>query len=100
MRIDQLLKYTCAHYPGWDRRYAEELLQTFGLDVSKKVKQLSKGMRAQVGLVAAVAHHPDLLLLDEPSTGLDAVVLFSHIRKVLGDRCGVDLGAGTADQPI
>ncbi len=100
MRIDQLLKYTCAHYPGWDRRYAEELLQTFGLDVSKKVKQLSKGMRAQVGLVAAVAHHPDLLLLDEPSTGLDAVVLFSYIRKVLGDRCGVDLGAGTADQPI
>ncbi len=74
MRIDELMEYTAAYYVHWDRDYARELLDTFGLDTGKKVKDLSKGMRAQVGLVAAVAHHPDLLILDEPSTGLDAVV--------------------------
>lgn len=74
MRIDELMRYTQAYYPNWDDRYARELLENFGLDTSKKVKELSKGMRAQVALVAAVAHRPELLLLDEPSTGLDAVV--------------------------
>ena len=74
MRIDELMRYTAAYHPGWDQSYARELLDTFGLDGAKKVKELSKGMRAQVGLIAAVAHRPELLLLDEPSTGLDAVV--------------------------
>lgn len=74
MRIDELMRYTRAWHPHWDDAYARDLLRTFGLDTTKKVKELSKGMRAQVGLIAAVAHRPDLLLLDEPSTGLDAVV--------------------------
>ena len=89
MRISELMRYTAAYHPKWDQAYADELLTTFGLDVSKKVKDLSKGMRAQVGLVAAVAHRPDLLLLDEPSTGLDAVVrkdiLNAIIRAVADD---------------
>lgn len=89
MRIDELLRYTRAYYPYWDDAYARELLATFGLDESKKVKSLSKGMRAQAGLIAAVAHRPELLLLDEPSTGLDAVVrkdiLNAIIRMVADD---------------
>lgn len=74
MRIRELLRYTAAYHPTWDEAYALELLELFGLDPDKKVKELSKGMRAQAGLIAAVAHRPQLLLLDEPSTGLDAVV--------------------------
>jgi len=74
MRIDELMRYTQAFHRTWDMAYARELLETFGLDPSKKVKDLSKGMRAQAGLVAAVAHRPELLILDEPSSGLDAVV--------------------------
>lgn len=89
MRIDELMRYTSAYYPDWDHAYAHELLSTFGLDVSKRIKNLSKGMRAQVGLVAAVAHRPQLLILDEPSTGLDAVVrkdiLNAIIRTVAND---------------
>ena len=74
MSIEQLMRYTRAYYPNWDNDYALELLETFHLDHSNKIKNLSKGMRAQVGLVAAVAHRPRLLILDEPSSGLDAMV--------------------------
>ncbi|MGI9473751.1 MAG: ABC transporter ATP-binding protein [Rubripirellula sp.] len=74
MRIGELLRYSASYYPNWDMAYARDLTEQFGLNHTKKVKHLSKGMRAQVGLIVAVAHRPELLLLDEPSTGLDAVV--------------------------
>ena len=89
MRIDELLRYTSAFHPGWDQAYAKEMLDLFQLDSRKKVKHLSKGMRAQAGLIAAAAHRPDLLILDEPSTGLDAVVrrdiLNTLVRMVADD---------------
>ncbi len=89
MRVDELMAYTQAFHPTWDAAYARELLDTFGLDPAKKVKQLSKGMRAQAGLVAAVAHRPELLILDEPSSGLDVVVrrdiLDAIVRTVADD---------------
>jgi ABC-2 type transport system ATP-binding protein len=83
MRIHELLRYTRAFHPRWDEVYAKELLDTFGLDANKKVKDLSKGMRAQAGLIAAVAHRPELLLLDEPSTGLDAIVRKDILNAVI-----------------
>src|SRR5262245_27174675 len=74
MRVDDLMRYTQAHHPTWDVSYARKLLETFALDPDKRIKDLSKGMRAQTGLIAAVAHRPELLILDEPSSGLDPVV--------------------------
>jgi ABC-2 type transport system ATP-binding protein len=50
------------------------LVRTFELPVDQKVKTLSRGQLARVGLLLAIAHRPDLLLLDEPSSGLDPVV--------------------------
>jgi ABC-2 type transport system ATP-binding protein len=89
MTIDELMRYTQAFHPNWDAAYARELIETFALDPSKKVKDLSKGMRAQAGLIAAVAHRPELLILDEPSSGLDAVVrrdiLDAVVRAVADD---------------
>lgn len=89
MRIDELLRYTEAYYPSWDMKYARELLETFELDGKRKVGGLSQGMRAQTGLVVAVAHRPEILILDEPSSGLDAVVrndiLDAIVRTVADD---------------
>src|SRR5262249_32909953 len=80
MRIHELLRYIAAFYPTWDPVYAEELRQEFELDPRAKVKHLSKGQRARAGLVIALAYRPELLLLDEPSSGLDPIVR----RDILG----------------
>jgi ABC-2 type transport system ATP-binding protein len=89
MRLEELLRYTQAYHPTWDQHYAEQLLEEFGLDPRKRFSDLSQGMRAQAGLVAAVAHRPDLLVLDEPSSGLDVVVrqdiLDAIVRTVIED---------------
>ena len=74
MRVHELIRYTQAFYPNWDESYCEELLGTFDLDPRQKIRDLSRGQRAQAGLLVALAHRPDLLLLDEPSSGLDPIV--------------------------
>ncbi|MDX1926059.1 MAG: ABC transporter ATP-binding protein [Pirellulaceae bacterium] len=80
MRVRDLMRYTQAFYPGWDEKYAEELRDAFDLDPQAKVKSLSRGQRARAGLLIALAYRPDLLVLDEPSSGLDPVVR----RDILG----------------
>jgi len=74
MRIDELMRYTRGLYPHWDDDFANDLIERFDLNPSQKVGTLSRGQKAKTGLVTALAHRPDLLLLDEPSSGLDPVV--------------------------
>ena len=80
MRVKELMRYTQAFYPGWDESYAEELRDAFDLDRKARIATLSRGQRARAGLLIALAHRPDLLVLDEPSSGLDPVVR----RDILG----------------
>ncbi len=74
MRVDELMRYTQGFYPKWDDGFADELCKTFELDLTQKIKTLSLGQTAKAALIAALAHRPDLLVLDEPSSGLDALV--------------------------
>lgn len=83
MTITEFCDYVNGFYPRWDKDYARELLQTFSLDGDKKIATLSRGMRAQVALIGAVAHRPDLLVLDEPSSGLDAIVRKDILNAVV-----------------
>lgn len=80
MRIRELMRYTQAFYPAWDERYADELRDAFDLNPKATVSKLSRGQRARAGLLVALAHRPELLVLDEPSSGLDPVVR----RDILG----------------
>jgi ABC-2 type transport system ATP-binding protein len=83
MRVDEFIRYTQAFYPKWDMAYAESLREQFGLDPAARLRNLSKGQRAKAGLLAAQAHRPDLLLLDEPSSGLDPVVRRDILEAVI-----------------
>lgn len=74
MRVDELLRYTRAFYPTWDEKYAGELRTAFEIDPQAKVKNLSRGQRARTALLVALAYRPEILVLDEPSSGLDPIV--------------------------
>lgn len=80
MRVHEIIRYTRAFYRTWDAKYAAELQAWFRIDPGMRVRNLSRGQRAQLGLLLALAYRPELLLLDEPSSGLDAVVR----RDILG----------------
>jgi ABC-2 type transport system ATP-binding protein len=74
LRIGELLRYLRAFYPSWDDELADDLRRKFDLDPDARIKTLSQGQRARTGLLAALAYRPEILVLDEPSTGLDPIV--------------------------
>lgn len=71
--VKEIGKVLANLFKKWDQAYFEQLLQDHQISLTKMVKELSKGMKAKVKLFTALAHHPRLLILDEPTTGLDPV---------------------------
>jgi len=68
------LDFLSQFYPNWSRERATELARRFNLPLNKMAKNLSTGNRVKLSLVSALAHSPRLLLLDEPTSGIDPVV--------------------------
>jgi len=71
MTVAQMLHFTRGFFPAWRDDLAESLLRKYELPPRRKVRHLSKGMRTKLALILGLARRPKLLILDEPSEGLD-----------------------------
>jgi len=74
LTVREIITFQAAFYPTWDRPVAEDLLRRFELDEHKLFARLSKGQKAKLMILLALAQRGELLVLDEPTDGLDPVV--------------------------
>ena len=87
MRVREAIGFCKSCFRSWNDQTCREMLELFGLDPEKKVKHLSKGMQAKLALLLAVSHEPELLLLDEPLSGLDPIAREEFLDGVLRTIC-------------
>ncbi len=87
MRVSEVLWFCRAHYRTWNDSLCDELLSLFQLDPRSKVRHLSKGAVGKLALLLALVHEPELLVLDEPMSGLDPVAREDFLDGVLRTLC-------------
>jgi ABC-2 type transport system ATP-binding protein len=71
MTVEEMIRFTAAFYPRWRPELEQRYLRKFELPLDRKVKALSRGMRTKLALLLALCRGAELLVLDEPSSGLD-----------------------------
>jgi len=87
MRVAEVVGFCKSLYESWNDQTCREMLERFELDENKKVRHLSKGMLVKLSLVLAVAHEPEVLVLDEPMAGLDPLAREEFLDGVLRTIC-------------
>jgi ABC-2 type transport system ATP-binding protein len=92
MRVDEFVRFYAHFFPGTDAKKALEGLADSGLDGSARVEALSRGQRTRVVLAAVLARRPRLLLLDEPTEGLDPVAMQSTWTELVYRLGSLDTG--------
>jgi ABC-2 type transport system ATP-binding protein len=90
MTVEQTIRFASSFYPDWRADVEKKLVHDYELPLRRKVKVLSKGMRTKLALLLAFARRPDLLILDEPSEGLDPVGI-EYLLQVLVARSAEDV---------
>ena len=83
MRVREAVAFCRSLYWTWNDRLCADYLRLFELDPEKKIRHLSKGMVAKLALLLAIAHEPEVLILDEPMAGLDPVAREEFLDGVL-----------------
>ena len=84
MTVQQLIDYCRPFYPAWDDDLCRRLIHQFNLPLARKLKTFSRGMKVKAALLSSLSYRPELMILDEPFTGLDALVRDELIRGSAG----------------
>jgi ABC-2 type transport system ATP-binding protein len=84
MTVEQWMSYLAPFYPNWEHDLAASLVNRFELPSGRKLSQLSRGMWMKAALASSLAYRPELLIMDEPFSGLDLLVREQLIEGLLG----------------
>src|SRR4051812_15743969 len=80
---DEIANFLAPFYPTWDARLANDLFERFGVPRRVRVKHFSKGQNVRLGLALALAHRPEVVILDDPALGLDPITRKQFNRDVI-----------------
>jgi len=83
MRVGQIINWVAGFYPNWDMTFTNKLVDILRLSKNTKVKALSKGQNSSLALLLALGHHPELVILDDPTLGLDPIARKDFLRHVI-----------------
>ena len=87
MTIKELLDLNSSFYPTWNSKKADEYLERFSLDKKMRIRDLSRGMKLKLGLIAALASEPELLILDDPTSGIDVPTRQDFLKDIIRELC-------------
>src|SRR5215469_2400096 len=101
-RVGKAIRFVRGFYPDWDDAYCAQLMEAFGLGDGDKIATLSFGAKTKLSLLTAPSGRPEVLILDEPTTGLDAVPkhqVFGELLKAVesGERTVLISSHGLSD---
>ena len=83
MKVRQIIGFMAPFYPTWDNDLANRYVEQFELPARTRIKNLSKGQNVRLGLLLALAHRPELVILDDPTLGLDPIMRKQFLRDVV-----------------
>ena len=83
MRVGQIIKWVAGFYPNWDTVFTDGLVDILRLSRNTKVQALSKGQNSSLALLLALGHRPELVILDDPTLGLDPIARKDFLRHVI-----------------
>lgn len=83
MTIKDLLDFNSSFYPKWNSKKANEFLEKFSLDKKQRIRTLSRGMKLKLGLIVALVSEPELLILDDPTSGIDVPTRQDFLRGII-----------------
>jgi ABC-2 type transport system ATP-binding protein len=84
MRVREVIGLCATMQPSWQGATAARLMKQYGIDPTQRVGKLSKGTGAKLSLLLALAQDPDVLILDEPTDGLDPIARDEFVEEVIG----------------
>jgi ABC-2 type transport system ATP-binding protein len=88
VKVEQMISFTRSFFPNWDLEMEGRLIKLFELPLRQSVKKLSKGMRTKLAMLLALPRRADLLVLDEPTEGLDPAITEDTLQILVGLAAG------------